>query len=97
MTYFERYKNGQLAEVWNELVALGEAVRDPAILADAISVTHLTMERVATNIERLVARLASHGYEFGICSDGTSYPLAAFTKPTTSPSWSARPEPFRYH
>ena len=65
MTYFERYKNGQLAEVWDELAALGEAVRDPAIAADAMSVAHLTMERVATNIERLIARLASHGYEFG--------------------------------
>jgi hypothetical protein len=81
MTFLERYKSGQLAAVWDELAALGEAVRDPAILADAMSVAHLTMERVATNIERLIARLASHGYEFGIRSDGTSYPLAALTKP----------------
>ena len=48
MTYFERYKNGQLAEVWNELAALGEAVRDPAMLGrrDADLDVHETAKRV---------------------------------------------------
>jgi hypothetical protein len=83
LTYLERYKNGQYVAVWNELAALGEAVRDPAIFGDAMSVAHMTMERVATNIGRLVERLASHGYEFGIYPDGTRFPVksAALAKP----------------
>jgi hypothetical protein len=83
LTYFERYKNGQCVAVWNELTALGETVRDSAIFGDAVSVAHLTMERVATNIDRLVERLASHGYEFGVYPDGTRFPIesAALAKP----------------
>jgi hypothetical protein len=58
-------------------------VRDPAIFGDAMSVAHMTMERVATNIGRLVERLASHGYEFGVYPDGTRFPVksAALAKP----------------
>ena len=83
MKYFDRYKNGEFVAVWDELSALGGAVRDPAIFGDAMSVAHLTMERVATNIGRLVERLASHGYEFGVYPDGTSYAIksAALAKP----------------
>jgi len=71
MTYFDRYKDGQFVEVWDELSTLGGTVRDPALLGDAMSVAQATMERVATNIDRLIERLKSHGYEFGVCPDGT--------------------------
>jgi hypothetical protein len=83
MTYFDRYKDGQFVAVWDELSALGGAVRDPAIFSDAMSVAQVTMERVATNIGRLIERLTSHGYEFGVYPDGTRFPVksAALVKP----------------
>ena len=59
----------------DELSALGEAVRDPAVFSDAVSVSHVTMDRVATNIDRLVERLAAHGYEFGVYPDGACFPV----------------------
>lgn len=61
MTYFERYKVGEHVEVWDELSALRGAVRDPALLPDALSVARATMDRVRVNVERLIARLSSHG------------------------------------
>jgi hypothetical protein len=83
MTYFDRYKDGQFVAVWDELSALGGAVRDPAIFSDAMSVAQVTMERVATNIGRLIERLTSHGYEFGVYPDGTRFSVksAALVKP----------------
>ena len=103
MTYFERYKNGQCVAVWNELTALGETVRDSAIVGDAVSVAHLTMERVATNIDRLVERLASHGYEFGVYPDGGhAFPSSRrrlrsqmLNSGRSSLNWSIWPERFR--
>ena len=73
MTYFERYTSRQCVEFSDELSALGEAVRDPAVFSDAVSVSHVTMDRVATNIDRLVERLAAHGYEFGVYPDGACF------------------------
>jgi hypothetical protein len=83
MTYFDRYKDGQFVAVRNELSALGGAVREPAIFSDAMSVAQVTMERVATNIGRLIERLTSHGYEFGVYPDSTRFPVnsAALLKP----------------
>jgi hypothetical protein len=83
VTYFDRYRNGQFVAVWDELSALGADVRDPTLFADATSVAQMTMERVAANISRLVERLASHGYEFGVYPDGSRFTSksAALAKP----------------
>jgi hypothetical protein len=74
MTYFERYSAGDHVAVWDELSALKDIVRDQVVLADAMSVAHATMDRVATNIERLIDRLAFAGYEFGPYPDGSDFP-----------------------
>ena len=85
MTYLERYSAGEHVEIWDELQALGNAVRDPAVLADALSVARATMDRVALNIERLADRLTSYGYEFGIYPDGSKLHIerGGVTRPTS--------------
>jgi hypothetical protein len=75
MTYFTRYRVGEHREVWDELVAMGAHVRDASVLGDARSVARATMEIVGENIERLIARLAAHGYDFETYPDGTVLPF----------------------
>jgi len=75
MTYFARYRDGDHRGVWDHLTAMGTLVRDPGVVGDARSVAHATMEIVADNIERLIARLAAHGYNFETYPDGTGLPF----------------------
>jgi hypothetical protein len=65
MSYFEGHLAGEHEEVWAELVALGEAVRDASVYSDALAVARETMHRVRWNIETLAPRLRAVGYEFG--------------------------------
>src|SRR5690348_11097885 len=83
MTFFRRYRAGDHVDVWAQLVALGPGVREPMVLSDATSVAQATMERVATNIERLIKRLGAHRYQFGIYPDGTA--MARMTAPLVRP------------
>jgi hypothetical protein len=46
-------------------LALGEAVREEPLYADAHAVAHETMRRVRANLELLVPRLRAAGYDFG--------------------------------
>lgn len=62
--YLERYRRGECEEVWAELLALGGQVRDRPLYLEAQSVAHETMTRARANIELLVPRLTSLGYEF---------------------------------
>jgi hypothetical protein len=63
-SFFERYRNGEHAAVWEELVALGEGVRNDLYYADAVAVANETMSRVRHNVETLIQRLAEMGYYF---------------------------------
>jgi hypothetical protein len=49
--------------VWNELMALGPAVREDPHAADALAVAYETMRRVRANVETVTARLQAFGYE----------------------------------
>ena len=60
---FDRYSAGAHEEVWNELVALGPAVREDPHAADALAVAYETMRRVRANVETVTARLQALGYE----------------------------------
>jgi hypothetical protein len=71
MNYLERYQNGEFEQVWTELQALGPAVRQEPNLTLARQVASETMQRVRRNCERIVARLSSLGYVFGIYPDGS--------------------------
>ena len=75
MTYLSRYQNGEREQVWSEIVALGERVRQEHVLPDALAVAYETMARAGENARRLVSRLQSIGYEFET-SDGLSVPYA---------------------
>ena len=59
-----RYRAGEHKKVWEELVALGPAVRQPPYADDALEVARETMARVESNVRRLVDRLRRMGYVF---------------------------------
>jgi hypothetical protein len=70
-TFLERFRNGEREEVWSDLESLGGAVRQAQYLRDAQAVAGETMKRVRHNVELLVERLDTLGYEFA--SPGYSF------------------------
>jgi hypothetical protein len=65
-TYLARYLAGEYEQVWADLMALGEQVREEPLHADALAVAHETMRRVRANLEALIPRLQRLGYKFGL-------------------------------
>src|SRR6266849_6050327 len=63
--YLERYLAGEYELVWDELVALGAEVREEPLYSDALAVARETMRRVRKNLEMLIPRLVTIGYQFG--------------------------------
>jgi hypothetical protein len=63
-SYLQRYRRGECEQVWAELLALGSQVREQRLYAEALAVANETMTRVRANIELLVPRLKSLGYQF---------------------------------
>jgi len=61
---FDRYQAGAHREVWQELVSLGDRVREDPIAADALAVAYETMRRVESNVRTLAERLGTMGYRF---------------------------------
>lgn len=84
MNYLERYRNGEYEQVWSELQALGPAVRQEPYYSQASEVAAETMRRVRRNCERIVARLRSLGYAFGVYPDGSRgyYTEGPLVRPT---------------
>ena len=72
MDYVQRYVNGEYEQVWKELLALGADVRKEPHYSLARRVADETMRRVRTNCERLVDRLQTLGYNFGVYQDGST-------------------------
>lgn len=64
-SFLSRYVQGEYEQVWAELLALGERVREEPLYSDALAVARETMRRVRYNIELLVPRLKDIGYQFG--------------------------------
>ena len=62
--FLDRYLNGDCAEVWADLVGLGDQVRQKSVLHDAEAVADETMRRARQNLETLIPRLAAVGYRF---------------------------------
>jgi hypothetical protein len=83
---FERYKAGEHREVWAELVALGAAVREDPIAADALAVAYETMQRVEANVRTLVQRLTAMRYVFTSEND----PRGSIARPHVAPDASVR-------
>ena len=63
-TYLERYLAGEHEQVWRDIVALGDAVREEPAFTDAEALAREMMCRVRRNIERLIPRLRERGYVF---------------------------------
>jgi hypothetical protein len=59
---FDRYVAGEYEKVWNELIALGPAVREDPHAADALAVAYETMRRVEANVRDITARLRALDY-----------------------------------
>lgn len=64
MALVDRYRSGEHAEVWQELMAVGERVRSRGFLADAQGVADETMRRARRNVEKLVDLLPGLGWTF---------------------------------
>jgi hypothetical protein len=62
--YYDRYRRGERIEVWSDLIALGDAVRQEPVYSDAVAVARETMTRARENVEMLITRLDGIGYEF---------------------------------
>ncbi|MFO0554262.1 MAG: hypothetical protein U0271_38130 [Polyangiaceae bacterium] len=63
-SWVERYRAGEHAQVYAELVALGPRVRSPELLGAAGEAMNELMRRVAANLERIAAALRELGYAF---------------------------------
>ena len=64
--FLDRYLQGEQEPVWDELLALGGAIRQEPLFTEALAVTRETMRRARYNIELLVLRLNAIGYVFGV-------------------------------
>jgi hypothetical protein len=64
MNYLERYRRGECEAVWEELQAQGTAVFAEPLRTDAQAVAQETMRRVRVNVEILIPRLQTLGYQF---------------------------------
>jgi hypothetical protein len=62
--YLERYRQGECEQVWAELLAQGGRIREQPLYDEALAVARETMRRARANIELLVPRLTSLGYQF---------------------------------
>jgi hypothetical protein len=62
--FYDRYQTGEHQQVWLELVALGDAVRQEPVYSDALAVASETMRRARENIQTLIGRLYDIGYNF---------------------------------
>jgi len=71
-----RYQDGDHQGVWDELIALGPAAREPGHLSDALAVARETMARVRDNLAEVAGRLGRLGFTCG-ADDGRSFFKAA--------------------
>ncbi|WP_020470805.1 hypothetical protein [Zavarzinella formosa] len=62
--FIERYAGGEYQQVWQELIALGDRVREEPYWSEARAVANETMRRVRENVGRLIPRLEHIGYRF---------------------------------
>lgn len=63
-SFLERYCDGEHKEVWDELIAMGPAVRKPPHAKATQLVAQETMRRVAANVDTVIRRLGGMGYRF---------------------------------
>jgi hypothetical protein len=62
--WFERYQQGFYQEVYDELLVMQEQVFEEPVYREAVLVVRAMMSRVRSNIEILIPRLKTLGYQF---------------------------------
>ncbi|HEX6776681.1 MAG TPA: hypothetical protein VF099_00695 [Ktedonobacterales bacterium] len=85
VSFLSRYLDGEHEQVWAELLALGNQVREEPLYSDALAVAQETMRRVRYNIELLIPRLSELGYQFGFPDMGEDGVLVESFSPVFSP------------
>lgn len=68
-SWSDRYRNGERLQVWQELIQLDSAVRDPRYFVEATAVARETMRRARHNIEQIIGKLDRLGYRFTVSID----------------------------
>jgi hypothetical protein len=63
-TFYERYSNGERLAVWDQLYGLEDRVNDDQYLADAQAVAAETMKRARHNVEMILVKLDTLGFQF---------------------------------
>src|SRR3981081_965409 len=64
-SFYDRYVQGYHQEVYDELQAMGHHLYEDHPYEDVLAVAREIMRRVRSNIEILIARLSTLGYQFG--------------------------------
>jgi hypothetical protein len=70
--WFERYQQGFYREVYDEFLLMQEQVFEEPVYREAVLVARAMMSRVRSNIEILIPRLKTLGYQF-VDGDWVSY------------------------
>jgi hypothetical protein len=83
--FLERYHEGEYEQVWAELLALGEAVQEEPHVSEAWAVARETMGRVRHNIELIIPRLKTVGYELGYAWAGYDDEVGRGAPPVFAP------------
>lgn len=80
--WLERYRAGHEDEVWAELRALGDGVRDHEYLDTAIAVCDEMAHRALLNVERVISGLKGQGYRF-TTNDDSGIIVQPHSRPTS--------------
>lgn len=60
----ERYLSGESVPVWEEMIRLGDSIREEPVLSDALAVVREVVDRSSRNLRAIHDRLVGLGYEF---------------------------------
>ena len=60
----QRYISGERVPVWDEMIRLGDSIREEPVLSDALAVVREVVDRSHRNLRAIHDRLVGLGYEF---------------------------------
>ncbi len=64
MFFHQRYLSGEHVPVWDELIRLGDSIREEPVRSDALAVVREVVDRSHQNLKVIHDRLVGLGYEF---------------------------------
>jgi hypothetical protein len=81
LPFFDRYRAGEHAAVWSELIARGPSVRSDPLAADALAVAYEIMRRIDRNLRTIVERLVEMRFRFTTPDGRPRKPAEAHVSP----------------